>query len=69
MPGMAGDRGLEQLTRRHAVKLIPAAPCPVEEATLAVGKEVGYVHIKSASRMNGAVVNFLSSTEKVVEPE
>uniref|UniRef100_A0AAV2K191 Ig-like domain-containing protein n=1 Tax=Knipowitschia caucasica TaxID=637954 RepID=A0AAV2K191_KNICA len=67
MPGMAGDRGLEQLTRRHAVKLVTAASCSVEEAILAVGKEVGYVHIKSASRMNGAVVIFLSSTEKVAE--
>uniref|UniRef100_A0AAV2L4H4 Uncharacterized protein n=1 Tax=Knipowitschia caucasica TaxID=637954 RepID=A0AAV2L4H4_KNICA len=39
-PGMAGDRGLEQLTRRHAVKLVTAASCSVEEAILSVEEAI-----------------------------
>ncbi|KAI3368080.1 hypothetical protein L3Q82_026896 [Scortum barcoo] len=39
--------------------------CPVEEVSLAVGEVVGYGSVKSASRMNGAVVIFLDSLEKV----
>lgn len=67
MPAQAGASDFEQLTRRHAVKLVPNANCTVEEATLAVGKEVGYANVMSASRMNGAIVMFLSSPEKVAE--
>ena len=37
----------------------------VEECGLAVGEVVGYGSVRSASRMNGAVVLFLDSTEKV----
>lgn len=67
MPVLAGASAFEQLTRRHAIKLTPTVSCSVEEASLAVGKAVGYEHIKSASRMNGAIIIFLSSTEKVAE--
>lgn len=46
MPVLAGASDFEELIRRHTVKLIPTANCSVEEATLAVGTEVGYVHVK-----------------------
>lgn len=55
----------ERLTRRHAIKLVPAVECSVEQAGLAVGKVVGYSSVKSASRMNGAIVIFLDDTDKV----
>ena len=66
-PGMAARSlsGLERLTRRHAVKLSPAVGVSVEECSLAVGAAVGYGSIKSASRMNSAVVIFLDCTDKV----
>lgn len=41
--------------------------CSVEEASLAVGEVVGYESVKSASRMNGAIVMFLDATAKVSE--
>ena len=65
MPVVEGGVEFERLTRRHAVKLIPAVQCSVEEATLAVGQVVGCGSVKSASRMNGAIVIFLDSTNKV----
>lgn len=61
----AGDQlGLFKLTRRHAIKLSPPAGCSVEDCSLAVGEEVGYGSIKSASRMNSAVVIFLDDIDK-----
>lgn len=61
----AGDQlGLFKLTRRHAIKLSPPPGCSVEDCSLAVGKEVGYGSIKSASRMNSAVVIFLDDIDK-----
>ena len=57
----------EKLTRRHAIKLQPTVQCSVEEAGLAVGEVVGFESVKSASRMNGAIVLFLDSTAKVGE--
>ena len=65
MPVVEGGAEFEKLTRRHAVKLVPAVNCSVEEATLAVGEVVGCGSVKSASRMNGAIVIFLDSTAKV----
>ena len=65
MPVVEGGAAFEKLTRRHAVKLVPAVSCSVEEATLAVGEVVGCGSVKSASRMNGAIVIFLDSTAKV----
>ncbi|KAE8277540.1 Transposon TX1 uncharacterized 82 kDa protein ORF 1 [Larimichthys crocea] len=61
----AAAADFERLTRRHAVKLVPAVPCSVEEAGLAVGEVVGCESIRSASRMNGAIVLFLDATAKV----
>lgn len=58
---------VERLTWRHAIKLVPLVPCSMEEAVLAVGQVVGYGSIKSASRMNRAIVMFLDSTAKVSE--
>lgn len=60
-----GFYGLKSLTRRHAVKLSLETGVSVEECSLVVGAEVGYGSMKSASRMNHAVVIFLDSTEKV----
>ena len=65
MPVVEGGAEFEKLTRRHAVKLVPAVNCSVEEATLAVGEVVGCGSVKSASRMNEAIVIFLDSTAKV----
>ena len=65
MPVVEGGVEFERLTRRHAVKLVPGVNCSVEEASLAVGEVVGCGSVKSASRMNGAIVIFLDSTTKV----
>lgn len=67
MPAVEGGAGFEKLTRRHAVKLIPTVNCSVEEAVLAVGEVVGYDSVKSASRMNGAIIIFLVKVPKVNE--
>ncbi|XP_028312833.1 uncharacterized protein LOC114469487 [Gouania willdenowi] len=56
--------GLERLTRRHGVKLCTGPGVSVEECSLAVGEVVGFGSVKSASRMNSAVVIFVESTEK-----
>ncbi|KAI3355855.1 hypothetical protein L3Q82_004225 [Scortum barcoo] len=56
---------VEKLTRRHAVRLVPAVSCSVEEVSLAVGEVVGYGSVKSASRMNGAVADLSGQSEKV----
>lgn len=62
----AGEQfSLHKLTRRHAIKLSPPDGCSVEECSLAVGEVVGYESIKSASRMNSAVVIFLDNVDKV----
>lgn len=55
----------EQLTRQHGIKVPVGAECSVEECVLAVGEVVGHSSIRSASRMNGAVVLFLDKVEKV----
>ena len=64
---LAAAAEFEKLTRRHVIKLSPVVQCSVEEAGLAVGEVVGFSSIKSASRMNGAIVIFLDSTTKVSE--
>lgn len=55
----------EKLTRRHGVKISPEQFCPLERCVLAVGEIAGCENIKSASRMNGAIVIFLKTTELV----
>lgn len=57
-----GSVVLESLTRRHGVKV--AFATSIEECCLAAGKVVGYDSILSASRMNNAIVMFLSTVEK-----
>lgn len=52
----------DKLTRNHGIKIEHSAGA--EECSLAVGAVVGYQHVKSASRMNGATVIFLDSVEK-----
>ncbi|KAI3359706.1 hypothetical protein L3Q82_013812 [Scortum barcoo] len=44
------------LVGRHAVKVLPQAGCSVEEVGSAVGEVVGFESVKSASRMNSAVL-------------
>lgn len=55
----------EQLTRQHGIKVPVGVECSVEECVLVVGEVVGHSSIRSASRMNGAVVLFLDKVEKV----
>lgn len=66
MPGVGVDEvGLQKLTRRHAVKLLPAVTCSVEDAAYAIGELVGFQSVKAASRMNSAIVIFLDNVAKV----
>lgn len=55
----------ESLTRRHGIKV--DSDVSVEECGLAVGEVVGHEHVVSASRMNRAIVLFLSSVAKADE--
>ena len=55
----------EYLTRRHGVKV--ESRVSIEECSLAVGQVVGHEHVVSGSRMNNAIVLFLSSIEKTHE--
>ena len=43
---------------------MPGISCSVEDCSLAVGQVVGHSSIKSAARMNNAVVIFVDSVEK-----
>ncbi len=49
----------------RGVRCVPAQGVSVEDVLLAVGEEVGYDNISSASRMNKAVVIFVKE-EKLV---
>ncbi|KAF0039235.1 hypothetical protein F2P81_007470 [Scophthalmus maximus] len=53
-----------RLSRKHSFKVSPVFPCSVEECSLALGEIVGHGSIKSAARMNGAVLVFVDSVEK-----
>lgn len=55
---------LANLTRQHGFKIIPTCRCSVEECSLSVGEILGHSSIKSAARMNSAVVIFVDSVEK-----
>lgn len=50
------------LTRRHGVKVQCSAS--VEECSLAIGNVVGHDNVKSASRMNSAIVAFVGTVEE-----
>ena len=52
------------LSRMHGFKISPTFPCSVEDCGLAVGELIGHSSIKSAARMNGAVVMFVDSVAK-----
>jgi len=52
------EQSLDDLTRKHGIKVIPAERCSVENCTIAVAEVVGYSSILSAARMNSAVVIF-----------
>ncbi len=56
---------LESLTRRHGIRVMPAERCSVEDCVLAVAAVIGHDCILSASRMNSAIVMFLSNIDKV----
>lgn len=56
---------LESLTRRNGVKV--ASALNIEECCLAAGEVVGYDAVLSASRMNNAIVMFMSTVEKANE--
>uniref|UniRef100_G3N7E2 CCHC-type domain-containing protein n=1 Tax=Gasterosteus aculeatus TaxID=69293 RepID=G3N7E2_GASAC len=67
-----GTMDLTRLTRKRGVKVPPGFPCSVEDCSLAVGEMVGHGSVKSAARMNNAVVMFMDSVDKanmVVEKE
>ncbi|TWW73407.1 Transposon TX1 uncharacterized 82 kDa protein ORF 1 [Takifugu flavidus] len=53
------------LSRKHGVKVGAGSVLSVEEVALAVGQKIGHNSIKSAARMNRAVVLFLSKVEQV----
>ena len=63
----AAPAEFEKLTHSHEIKLFPTVQCSVEEARLAVGEVVGCDSVRSASRMNEAIVLFLYGTAKVGE--
>ncbi|KAL2085238.1 hypothetical protein ACEWY4_018558 [Coilia grayii] len=62
---VTGTLDLEKLTRRHGIRI--EHNVSVEECSLAVGAVIGHEHIKSASRMNNAIVLFLATVEKARE--
>ncbi|KAK6481139.1 ubiquitin-conjugating enzyme E2 variant 3 isoform X3 [Huso huso] len=53
------------LSRRHGFKCIPDDNVSIEDVLLAVGENIGYSNIKSASRMNKAIVVFLNDEQLV----
>ncbi|XP_051775232.1 uncharacterized protein LOC127525935 [Erpetoichthys calabaricus] len=56
---------LERLSRCHGIKFISEEFVPLEAGVLAVGEVIGCENIKSASRMSGSIVAFLSSEDLV----
>ncbi|XP_023188789.1 uncharacterized protein LOC111610513 [Xiphophorus maculatus] len=60
----AGNVLSSTLTRKNGIKVGAGSPCSVEDVCLAVGKDIGYGAIKSAARMNGAVVLFVEKVEQ-----
>lgn len=58
---------LSQLTIKHGCKCMPEAAVSVEDCLIAVSAAIGGANIKSASRMNKAIVFFLSESHMVNE--
>lgn len=50
---------------RHGIRCVPAIDVSVEDVLMAVGEEIGYENISSASRMNKAVVVFVKDESQV----
>ncbi len=68
--GMASTGGRTPLSLRHGFRCVAEASVTVEDVLLAVGEQIGYENIFSASRMNKAVVVFLNAevlVNKVIE--
>lgn len=61
--GSSGD--FSRLTLRHGLKCTPDDSISVEDVVVAVSEQVGGLNIKSASRMNKAVVVFLADVQMV----
>ncbi|TWW54279.1 hypothetical protein D4764_0188260 [Takifugu flavidus] len=61
---MAANANLTGLSRRHGVKVGAGSVLSVEEVALAVGQEIGHGSVKSAARMNRAVVLFVEKVEQ-----
>ncbi|KAM4543369.1 uncharacterized protein V3H82_021258 [Fundulus diaphanus] len=59
-----GSGVFSALTRRNGIKVGAGSPCSVEDVCLAVGEVIGHGSIKSAARMNGAVVLFVERVEQ-----
>ncbi|MGH0129510.1 UNVERIFIED_CONTAM: hypothetical protein FKN15_007030, partial [Acipenser sinensis] len=62
---MSSNSGWSGLSRRHGFKCIPDDNVSIEDVLLAVGENIGYSNIKSASRMNKAIVVFLNDEQLV----
>ena len=62
---MTSSSVFSALTRKHGIKTGAGSPCSVEEVALAVGEIIGHGSVKSAARMNSAVVLFLEKVEQV----
>ncbi|TWW65038.1 hypothetical protein D4764_22G0006850 [Takifugu flavidus] len=61
---MAANANLTGLRRRHRVKVGAGSVLSVEKVALAVGQEIGHGSVKSAARMNRAVVLFVEQVEQ-----
>jgi len=53
--------GFSKLSRQHGIRVGAGSPCSVEEVALAVG----HSSVRSAARMNKAVVLFVEKVEQV----
>ncbi|KAK6493062.1 hypothetical protein HHUSO_G2538, partial [Huso huso] len=58
-------KGVSGLSRRHGFKCSPDDNVSIEDVLLAVGENIGYSNIKSASQMNKAIVVFLNDEQLV----
>ncbi|KAF0022212.1 hypothetical protein F2P81_025529 [Scophthalmus maximus] len=63
MVGGGGD--FTSLTKKHGMEVGAGSPCSVEEVAQAVGEVIRHGSVKSAARMNRAVVLFLETVEQV----
>ncbi|XP_043980130.1 carboxypeptidase A4 isoform X2 [Gambusia affinis] len=61
---VVGGGSFSTLTRKNGIKVGAGSPCSVEEVCLAVGEVIGHGNIRSAARMNGAVVLFVEKVEQ-----